>query len=88
MTAFLENSPASQRARLMDALRCGQVTRSIALECLGISALGNRISELRRDGHAIRTERVWQPTDSGLRSEAHYALVPTNSHDAERTHGG
>lgn len=81
MNAFLDNSPEAQRARLIDALRCGPVTRTTAREVLGITTIGSRIHELRRDGHAIRTVQAWNPTPDGLCSESTYVLAFGEAND-------
>jgi len=70
-------SAEAQRARLLDALRCGPVTTIEARRNLDILILTARVHELKhRHGDDIQTIRIRQETDSGkLHSVARYVLM-------------
>ena len=76
---FADLSASAQRARLLDALRCGPVTTIEARRNLDILMPAARVHELRhRFGALIDTIRIAQPTDSGkLHNVAQYILLPT-----------
>ena len=75
---FADLSAAAQRARLLDALRCGPVTTIEARRNLDILMPAARVHERRhREGHEILTHRIRQETESGkLHSIARYVLIP------------
>lgn len=50
-----EDSKASQRARLLSALRRAPVSTVAAREALGLQSPAARVMELRRLGHRIET---------------------------------
>lgn len=76
-TYFADLSAEAQRARLLDALRCGPVTTIEARRNLDILMPAARVHELKhRHGYKIQTIRIRQETDSGkLHSVARYVLL-------------
>lgn len=81
---FADLSAAAQRARLLDALRCGPLTTIEARRNLDILMPAARIHELKhRHGHDIQSIRVRQETDSGkLHTVARYILIPKEASHA------
>ena len=54
-----ENSKPTQAQRVLDYIReFGSITQLEALRDLGVMRLASRISELRKHGHKIESERV------------------------------
>lgn len=75
---YADLSAAAQRARLLDALRCGPVTTLEARRNLDVLHPAMRVCELRREGYRIETVRVPQATESGKdHNVAKYVLLPT-----------
>ena len=74
---FADLSAEAQRARLLDALRCGPITTIEARRNLDILMPAARVHELKhKHGHNIQTIRIRQQTDSGkLHSVALYVLT-------------
>ena len=74
---YADLSAAAQRARLLDALRCGPVTTIEAWRNLDILMPAARVHELKhRHGYNIQTLRTRQQTDCGmLHSVAQYVLL-------------
>lgn len=77
-TYYADLSAAAQRARLLDALRCGPVTTLEARRNLDVLHPAMRVCELRKEGYRIETVRVQQETEGGkAHSVARYILLPT-----------
>lgn len=77
-TYYADLSAAAQRARLLDALRCGPVTTLEARRNLDVLHPAMRVCELRKEGYRINTFRIRQDTDYGnTHSVAKYVLLPT-----------
>lgn len=55
----MQNSKPTQSQRVLDYIeRFGSITQYDALKDLGVMRLASRISELRKNGHAITGEMV------------------------------
>ena len=75
-TAASDNSAASQRARILEALRHGPLTTQEARRELDVMHPAARVQELREQGHSIVTHWTWDETRRGRKHRmAQYVLV-------------
>jgi hypothetical protein len=73
---FIHNSSASQRARLLEALRLGPVSTLMARRDLDILHPAARVQELKARGHKIMTHEVIEESQPGhTHRVAHYVLL-------------
>lgn len=71
------NSAASQRARILEALRRGPVSTLAARKLLDVLHPAARVQELRRAGHNIRTHWATEESQKGKPHRvASYVLLP------------